>query len=148
MASRRSNCVPLALVVLSAACGSDPVGPGGSPAPDTREIKAAPSFATDVNEIFQRRGCTAGNCHGSPNGQQGLRLTSSAPANFAMLVDVDAESESFKRVLPGNANGSYIVIKFEGRQSVGGRMPPNGSALDEIDLTNIKNWINNGAQNN
>ena len=32
--------------------------------------------------------------------------------------------------------------------TVGGRMPLNGTALDNIDLTNIKNWINNGAPNN
>ena len=65
-----------------------------------------------------------------------------------MLVDVDAASENFKRVLPNDANNSYIVIKLEGRQTVGSRMPLSQSPLDNIDLTNIKNWINNGAPNN
>ena len=143
MAYPRSNYLPLALVVLLAACSSDhPLGP------NQREIRVAPSFATDINEIFQRRGCSAGSCHGASSGQAGLILTASAAANYAMLVDVDAASENFKRVLPNDANNSYIVIKLEGRQTVGSRMPLSQSPLDNIDLTNIKNWINNGAPNN
>jgi len=137
----------LTLVVILAACGGDPTGPGDNN-PPVREIKAAPSFSTDVNEIFQRRGCTGGSCHGAPNGQGGLRLTSSASANYAALVNVDASSEAFKRVLPNDATNSYLVIKLEGRQSVGSRMPLNLSPLDNIDLTNIRNWIGNGAPQN
>ena len=37
---------------------------------------------------------------------------------------------------------------LEGRQSVGLQMPRGGTPLDNIDLTNIRNWINNGAPNN
>ena len=55
---------------------------------------------------------------------------------------------SRSRAIPGDAANSYLVIKLEGTQSVGSRMPIGGSALDNIDLTNIKNWINNGAENN
>jgi hypothetical protein len=40
-----------------------------------------------------------------------------------------------------------IVIKLEGRQTVGAKMPLGGS-LDAISLQNIKNWINKGANNN
>jgi hypothetical protein len=39
------------------------------------------------------------------------------------------------------------VIKLEGRQTVGGRMPQTGSPLDSIDLTNVRNWISQGALN-
>ena len=41
-----------------------------------------------------------------------------------------------------------MVINLEERQVEGGRMPLDLSALDNIDLTNIKNWINNGAPDN
>ena len=51
-------------------------------------------------------------------------------------------------VIPSNANDSYLVKKLEGRQSVGARMPLGGEALDNIDLSNVKNWINQGAKNN
>jgi hypothetical protein len=40
-----------------------------------------------------------------------------------------------------------VVIRLEGRQRIGLTMP-FGSSLDSIDLTDIKNWINNGALNN
>jgi hypothetical protein len=59
----------------------------------------------------------------------------------AFLVNEDATQEPLIRVDPGNANQSYLIIKVEGRQPVGNRMPPSGQALDNIDLTNLKNWI-------
>ncbi|RMH12875.1 MAG: hypothetical protein D6701_13015 [Gemmatimonadetes bacterium] len=64
------------------------------------------------------------------------------------LVNVQATSENFRRVLPGDPQNSYIVIKLEGRQSVGSRMPLGQAPLDNIDLTNIRNWISSGAPNN
>ena len=32
--------------------------------------------------------------------------------------------------------------------AAGTRMPPTGSPLDTIDLTNLKNWISRGAKDN
>jgi hypothetical protein len=64
------------------------------------------------------------------------------------LVNVDATQASVARVVPGNATDSYIIVKVEGRQTTGERMPLGGSALDNIDLTKLKNWINQGAKNN
>lgn len=139
----RSFMIPMVAALTLAACGDGPMGPDGE-----RQILAQPSFSTDINEIFQRRGCSSGSCHGAPGGRAGLELTASAAANYAMLVDVDATSESFKRVLPGDATNSYLVIKIEGRQTEGGQMPLGGTPLDDIDQTNIRNWINNGAPNN
>jgi hypothetical protein len=118
---------------------------GGTGNTDTRVIKAQPSFANDIQEIFNRRGCTSSSCHGTSQ-QAGLDLRSGS--SYGNLVNVDATQESKLRVRPGNANDSYLVIKLEGRQTAGARMPIGGSALDNIDLTNIKNWINNGAENN
>jgi hypothetical protein len=66
-------------------------------------------------------------------------------------VNIDAtEDVSRKRVLPGDVANSYIVIKLEGRQTVGAKMPIGGS-LDAVSLQNIqniKNWINKGTKNN
>lgn len=147
MDTRRSIGIITGVALALAACNGDGgTGLDGDGDGDGREIKEQPSFAADVNEIFQRRGCTASQCHGG--GQAGLTLTSSASANYAQLVDVQATSEDFLRVEPGNAQDSYLVIKLEGRQIAGAQMPLNGSPLDDIDLTNIKNWINNGAPNN
>jgi hypothetical protein len=145
MALPRSMLLAMTLTLPVLACSGDGgTGPGGNV--DGREIDPSPSFSTDVNEIFQRRGCTAANCHGT--GQAGLQLTADASANYDQLVNVPATSEDFLRVEPGNATDSYLVIKLEGRQIKGSPMPLTGGSLDNIDLTNIKNWINNGAPNN
>jgi hypothetical protein len=54
------------------------------------------------------------------------------------------------RVIPYDAANSYLVKKLEGTQGSGNgeRMPLMLSPLDNIDITNIKNWINAGAPNN
>jgi len=141
-------CGTLGATLLIAACGSDsPTSPEGDDGePVERTIKAEPSFAQDINEILQRRGCSTSGCHGT--GAAGLTLTTSATANHAALVGVQANAESFSLVAPNDATNSYLLIRIEGRQSVGQRMPLGSSPLDAIDQTNIRNWINNGAPAN
>jgi len=140
---------PVLVCVLLAACSASesPTDPGGTPS-DTRTVKANPSFADDITEIFTRRGCAGSNCHG--NGAGGLTINTSASANHARLVNVTSPMSGEVYVIPNNAQNSYLVKKLENRQGSGngGRMPVGGSALDNVDLTNIKNWINTGAQNN
>jgi hypothetical protein len=50
--------------------------------------------------------------------------------------------------LPSNAANSNIVVKIEGRQSVGTQMPQGRGALSADQIQNIKNWIAKGAKNN
>lgn len=105
----------------------------------------APSFSQVVNEIFIRRGCTSGSCHGSGAGQ--MTLSTSAAANYATLVNIPAAADpSFLRVKPGDAFDSYLIMKLEGR--AGARMPIGSAPLSATDLDNIKSWINAGAPNN
>lgn len=141
---------PLAILVLAAlalsSCGdTGPTSSTDTSTTDTRSIQAAPSFASTIQEIFSRKGCTSSSCHGSAR-MAGLDLRSGA--SYASLVGVRATSENFVRVVPGDPDGSYLVIKVEGRQSVGVRMPQTGSPLDSIDLANLRNWIAQGAPNN
>ncbi len=144
---------PVLICVVLAACfasdsPTDPGGDGGGGPSDTRTIKANPSFANDITEIFTRKGCTGSSCHG--NGSGGLMLSTSASANHARLVNVKSLNSGEVYVIPNDAQNSYLVKKLENRQGSGNgsRMPVGGSALDNVDLTNIKNWINTGAQNN
>ncbi len=105
-----------------------------------------PSFSTVIQEIFQRQGCATGGCHGTAVAQ-GLDLRPDAA--YAALVNVRAtQSSSRFLVEPGNAENSWLVIKIENRQTVGRSMPLGGPLLDSIDVGNIRNWIDNGAQNN
>ena len=141
--ARRSLVLAL-LCGVAAACGSD--SPSEPDVGDTRVVKADPSFAADIQEIFNRRGCTAAGCH-NVDGAAGLDL--SPGAAYGELVGVTATTGSVVvRVIPGDADGSYLVIRLEGRQTVGNQMPLGGLPLDNIDLTNVRNWIARGAQQN
>ena len=121
---------------------------GGTNLGNTRVTKSNPSLVNDIGEIFIRRGCTAVGCHG--NGSGGLTLTTSSTANYTNLVGVTSPYSGEVYVIQNDANNSYLVKKLENRQGNGNgtQMPPSGSPLDNIDLTNIKNWINTGALNN
>ncbi len=129
-----------------ASCGGG--GPNSTgPDPDdpqmVRVIKPNPSFAVDIQEIFVRTGCTDSGCH--RDGQAGFFLVANDTANHANIVNVPAERErEFFLIEPLDAANSYIMIRLENRQAVGVPMPP-GFVLDDIDLTNLRNWINNGA---
>jgi hypothetical protein len=142
------------MALFLAACGGDdsPTDPGGSnngnnddTGGDTRAIKDNPSFATDIFEIFQRKGCTAAGCHGGAAG--GLTLSSASGA-YSALVGVASSGTGEILVIASDAANSYLVKKLEGTAGVGSRMPLGGTPLDNIDLTNVKNWINQGASNN
>ncbi len=112
-------------------------------------ILADPSFATNIQEIFVRRGCTASGCHGGAL-QGGLGLATAA-ASFADLVNVPSVAVNgppgLDRVEPNDIAASYLWLKVSGT-TAGTRMPLGLAVLDDIDLANIMNWINTGAFNN
>ena len=141
----------LAMVGLSACGGGDgsptaSTPPATTPPADNRTIEESPSFSATVQEIFVRRSCNTASCHGTARAA-GLDL--SAGGAYASLVSVASANEpAFLRVSPGDPENSYLVIKVEGRQTVGSLMPIGGTPLDDIDLANIRNWIAQGAQNN
>jgi len=147
--STSATPVLLFLVLLAACGGGDgPTAPAGgnsngNTGGSTPTVKADPSFSSDIVPIFSRGGCTAGGCHGAPV-QAGLNLASSP---YTALVNVASTQTGEIRVIPGNATNSYLIKKLEGRASQGLRMPI-GAQLSDTDLTNLKNWINQGAKNN
>ena len=103
------------------------------------------SFANDIQEIFTNH-CAISGCHNSASARAQLVLEEGLA--YAKLVNVTSFREpDYKRVFPADAYHSYLVIKLEGRQTVGSRMPLTGSITD-IEVKNIKTWINDGAQDN
>lgn len=127
-------------LAFAAACGD------GTTDPQDREIKANPSFSADIVEITNRRGCTASSCHGGGAGEMTL---GDAATTYAAWVNVPSAADATEtRVIPGDAENSYVVKMVEGRVSGRPRMPLGAAPLDDIDLTNLRNWIDNGAPNN
>lgn len=131
--------------LLSACGGESPLQPAPlSQEPEIqREIKVAPSFYTDIQEIIERRGCGNAICHAA--GQGGLYLGSDPDANYRALVNVRSNNQrEFLRVEPYDAENSYVIMLFENRQSP--LFPPMpDTPLDNIDLANFRRWIDLGA---
>lgn len=146
-----ARSVVLKFLTLSAisgitACGGGPGELDSSGFPqNVREVKEDPSFSTDIQGIFESEGCANGACHGV-GASAGLNLERGVA--YGNLVGVPSTQEGFERVTAEKAAESYLIIKLEGRQQVGTRMPPSGNPLDAIHMGNLKNWINKGARNN
>jgi hypothetical protein len=114
-----------------------------------------PTFTSIQREILEttdesgRAACT--NCHtdaGGRNPSGGLNLRHDLA--YASLVSVASRGKAGAvRVIPGDANNSYVVQKLEGAPGiVGERMPRTGGPyLTEGQLTIIKRWIATGANN-
>ena len=131
------------ILVLAAvtACKS----PAEPELPEPPAIIANPSFSGNIQAIFNAS-CNAAGCHGGNPGSAGLNLATGQ--SYGNLVNVDsAQDAAKKRVLPGNAADSYLVIKLEGRQETGSRMPLGGT-LHANHIQNIRTWIAQGAANN
>jgi hypothetical protein len=141
LVKRAVCCAPLALL---ASCGDSTGAVMVLPPPSTT-IQADPPFQAVVQEIFERRGCAISDCHGTRReGDLDLRSGSS----YDNLINLVSAGENVIRVIPGNAGGSYLVIKLEDRQSEGDPMPFDSPVLDPVDLAHIRNWINQGAKRN
>lgn len=146
----RIVAVSVAAITLASCGGGDggPTGPdgdGGDPQM-MRLVKPNPSFEQDIQDIFIRTGCADSGCHRA--GQGGFFLRPNDTTNYSNIVNVTAETErEFLLIEPFDATNSYIVIRVEDRQRLGVKMPI-GAPFDSIDLSNLKNWIDNGAPNN
>lgn len=120
-------------------------GGNGNGDEEPEQVIADPSFSSHIQPIFNGQ-CALGGCHNS-TAQAGLNLTSGAA--YANLVNVNSTQEPNRiRVIPSDAVNSYLVIKIEGNQIAGVRMPKDRSPLSSVSIQNIKNWINRGAKNN
>ncbi len=125
-------------------CGSSN-SPSSPSTPDNGTVIADPSFSQDIQSIFNSS-CAVSGCHNG-TAQAGLNLSQGVA--YVNIVNVNSSQvPGKKRVLPGDAQSSYLVEKIEGRQSAGLRMPLNRGALNNTQIQNIRNWIDRGAKDN
>lgn len=143
MLRKNALWICLFLVIAFSVFYCDGTNPTQTETPDA--VKEDPLFSQDIQPVFTNS-CAVSNCHNA-SAQAGLVLLQGQAYNNIVNVN-STQDPSKKRVEPGNADNSYLVIKIEGRQTTGGRMPLGGGALSNTQIQNIKNWINRGAKNN
>lgn len=106
------------------------------------------SFSEDVQHVFDRN-CAVVGCHVTGPAPFGLNL---APGfAFAQTVNQPArEKAGLMKIKPGDAENSWLYQKITDPKGIGALMPApqTGNTLTDIDKGIIRDWINNGAQNN
>ena len=147
----RNACrIVLLLAVVTLAACDEKLSSLAGPTPNLE-----PTFASIQQQIFEtgdssgRPACTT--CHTSTgrNPTGGLNLNHDVA--YDQLVNVAARGiPTATRVVPGDANNSYLVQKLEGAPGiVGRRMPFNGPPyLTDGQILILRRWIAIGAPRN
>ena len=97
------------------------------------------SYSQDVQPIYDQ------NCIDCHPGSGNLDLT--ADNSYAETVNVSASGYSGILVVPGDPEASVLYKKIDGSGAYGSNMPVGGS-LSQTQINTIKQWIEEGAQNN
>jgi len=140
-----------AITLALAACGGgsgegldangQPLPAGGGAPPPVPTL--APTLASIQVDVFSVS-CAISGCHGGGTVQFGLSLDPGFSAGN--LINVASQQDaSLIRVIPGNPNGSFLIQKLEGTQTVGRRMPDFSPPLPQATIDVIRQWIANGA---
>jgi hypothetical protein len=113
---------------------------------DTGTDGGAATFSQVRDEVLVPS-CALSSCHaaGSPNGMELV-----AGSEYQALVNapsIAATGETL--VVPGDADGSYVIDKLEDADNiVGSPMPPPFGGLDPAQIQMIRDWIDAGALDN
>ena len=120
--------------------GEDPtMSPTPTPTPT-----AIPAVPENIQTQIFEESCVG--CHKEDSGffaQHGLSLETAELA-YEFLVNIDSKNADGEiRVIPGNADSSYIIKKLEGADGIeGGRMPLGSGPLSPDLIQLVKDWIN------
>lgn len=96
----------------------------------TPQPGGTPTFAGDVQPIFLAN-CAA--CHGSFGGWDASSYDSALNSGDHAPV-----------IIPGDPDGSLLIQKLRGTQTLGGSMPPSGPLSPE-QIQILTDWVANGA---
>lgn len=126
---------------------------GSSAASSVAVNNAAPPPTVTLTELQVEVFSACTGCHNgtaAAGGPLPASMNLNAGSTYASLVNVASRQQpTLQRVLPGNADNSYLVRKLEGTAGISGvRMPFGGPYFDAATITRLKAWINAGAPNN
>jgi hypothetical protein len=136
---REALVIFVAVSLLVAACSDE--NPGG---PDDGEPVAMPSFQVDVRPILTSPTCVASSCHSASHRAGGLSLEAIEPADLIGMTADTGET----LVIPFDARASYLVRRLEGGSITEERMPLGRPSLPGSQIGTIRNWIDQGAEDN
>lgn len=133
--------LPLVIMSCSSSGGTDPYD--NDPTDDNNnnnnnEIGVEPTFS-NVQMIFTQN---CGNCHIGAS-ENGVRLDS-----YDNVINSVGDQYGTEVVQPGDADASPLIDKIEPDPQFGSRMPEDGPFLSSDRIDQIKEWINQGAENN
>ena len=134
--NRRNTGIPVlggvVLLSLFSACNDEnPAGSGSDIVFPSTNV----SYAQHVQPLFNQS-CALSGCHDDGQHQSPLRLTSRFETVFG-LPNI---------VVPGEPENSTLVHRIEG--TIGPRMPPTGTPLNQNQINGIRTWITEGAADN
>lgn len=129
------------LVALLLACA------GGDSAADTADSGLGAPTLTNVQAQVFTPSCAFSGCHGEGKGSANLSLQPGVA--YAALVGVPSDGDPTQtRVVPGDADASYLVMKLEGAEGIVGDGMPDGVPLEAERIQLVRDWISEGAQDN
>jgi hypothetical protein len=141
--------VAIAALALSlSGCKKNGGSSGGQASSSAAKTAADPppaiaKFNENVQPLLTKK-CAHPSCHGAAK-SAGLQMSSGVA--YENLVNVKSSEEpQFVRIKPGDPDSSYLVMKIEGKQQVGSRMPLTGGYLKTQDIQMIRTWVEGGAK--
>ena len=134
-----NNCLKLGILLLGSAiglssCKDQVVDPNTNPVvfPASKI-----SFSQHVQPLFQTR-CAFAGCHAGSYPAAGLDLSSPAYNNLMNFQP--------RLVVAEASSNSLLIERLDGR--IAPQMPFNAQPINTNQLTGMKKWIDEGAQNN
>lgn len=147
-ASRALTLAAFCAALAAAGCENDHARLGLTLEPPLPGVPV--SLQRDVQPIFEVN-CAFAGCHGGSAPQEGMSLEASRI--FDDVVGVSSrQAPALLRIEPGRSDRSYLIHKLEGSQDGAGgggeRMPFGSPPLDAETIQVIREWIDQGAQDN
>lgn len=104
-------------------------------------IGTEPTFS-NIQQIFNQS-CSGAGCHINTR-TSGVRLNT-----YQNAIESVGDQYGTNVIIPENAAGSPLVDKIESSSpQFGSRMPETGDFLSDSRISQIKQWIDDGAENN
>ena len=144
------RAIPLVMALVLTACSGPDKGKSdynGSATGAADTAAAQPSYyEAEIAPMLQTNCAT---CH--LTGQEAGNMSLIPAKAITSLVNVkSSEAPALIRVVPGDPDKSYLIMKLEGTQDqhggVGARMPFGAPPLSPDKIAKIRKWISEGAK--